>query len=99
VSDVVFGFALTLLVVVSFPSYSDLIAGMRSFSAFAHTFATLTSVWRGTTGASATRDCTTTPPVLNTLIRFVVLFYVYPLNLLLNVCLPRSPELPWRSRM
>src|SRR5271168_2071703 len=49
VSDVVFGFALTLLVVsLQAPrTYSDLIDVMRGFPAFALTFAALMTVWAG----------------------------------------------------
>src|SRR5258708_436780 len=47
VSDVVFGFALTLLVVsLEVPhTFADLVAAMRGFPAFALTFAALMVVW------------------------------------------------------
>jgi uncharacterized membrane protein len=47
VSDVVFGFALTLLVVsLEVPrTYADLVNTMRDFPAFALTFALLMVVW------------------------------------------------------
>jgi len=47
VSDVVFGFALTLLVVsLQVPlTYAELVNAMRGFPAFALTFAALMAVW------------------------------------------------------
>ncbi len=90
VSDVVFGFALTLLVVsLQVPrTYADLASAMLGFPAFAITFAMLMAVW--------TRhyyffryygldDFATI--VLNTLLLFLVLFYVYPLKFLVSVFL------------
>ena len=90
VSDVVFGFALTLLVVsLQVPrTYAELVATMRGFPAFALTFAMLMMVWArhyyffrnyGLDDAATI--------VLNTLLLFVVLFYVYPLKFLFNVVL------------
>ena len=90
VSDVVFGFALTLLVVsLEVPrTYADLIHAMIGFPAFAITFAALMVVW----GRHyyffryyGLDDLTTI--VLNTLLLFLVLFYVYPLKFLFNVFL------------
>ena len=90
VNDVVFGFALTLLVVsLEVPhTYADLVNAMRGFPAFALTFAMLMSVWaqhyqffrRYGLSDSATI-------LLNTLLLFVVLFYVYPLKFLFYVWL------------
>jgi len=90
VSDVVFGFALTLLVVsLQAPrTYSDLINVMRGFPAFALTFAVLMEVWArhyyffrhyGLDDAATI--------VLNTLLLFLVLFYVYPLKFFVSVFL------------
>jgi hypothetical protein len=90
VSDVVFGFALALLVVsLEVPrTYADLINAMRGFPAFAFTFAALMYVW----GRHyyffryyGLDDLTTI--VLNTLLLFLVLFYVYPLKFLVSVFL------------
>src|SRR5579863_5173965 len=90
VSDVVFGFALTLLVVsLQAPrTYSDLINVMRGFPAFALTFAALMVLWArhyyffryyGLDDAATI--------VLNTLLLFLVLFYVYPLKFFVSVFL------------
>src|SRR5271156_3779800 len=86
VSDVVFGFALTLLVVSLQPphTYSDLINVLGGFSAFAPTFALYSEMW----GQHyyffryyGLDDPATI--VLNTL----VLFYVYPLKFFVSVFL------------
>jgi len=90
VSDVVFGFALTLLVVsLEVPhTYTDLLNTMRGFPAFALAFAALMAVWArhyyffryyGLDDAATI--------VLNTALLFVVLFYVYPLKFLTNIWL------------
>jgi hypothetical protein len=90
VSDVVFGFALTLLVVsLQVPrTYADLIDTMRSFPAFALAFAALMAVW--VRHYYFFRCYGLDDPVtiaLNTLLLFVVLFYVYPLKFLCDVWL------------
>jgi hypothetical protein len=90
VSDVVFGFALTLLVVsLEVPrTYADLTNAMRGFPAFALTFAILMTVW--SRHYYFFRYYGLDDPatiVLNTLLLFVVLFYVYPLKFLFNVWL------------
>jgi hypothetical protein len=90
VSDVVFGFALTLLVVsLEVPrTYADLLNAMRGFPAFALTFAALMAVWARHYyffRYYGLDDATTI--VLNTLLLFVVLFYVYPLKFLCNIWL------------
>ena len=90
VSDVVFGFALTLLVVsLEVPhTYGDLINAMRGFPAFALTFAALMVVWARHYyffryyGLDDTATI-----VLNTMLLFVVLFYVYPLKFLFTIWL------------
>jgi hypothetical protein len=90
VSDVVFGFALTLLVVsLQAPrTYSDLVNVMGGFPAFALTFAVLMALWArhyyffrfyGLDDAATI--------VLNTLLLFLVLFYVYPLKFFVSVFL------------
>ena len=85
VSDVVFGFALTLLVVSGqVPrTYAELLDAMRAFPAFALTFALLMVVWVRHYyffRYYGLDDLGTI--VLNTLLLFVVLFYVYPLKFL-----------------
>lgn len=90
VSDVVFGFALTLLVVsLEVPrTYEQLIAAMRGFPAFALTFALLMAVWSRHYHFFRYYGLSDTPTiVLNTLLLFVVLFYVYPLKFLFYVWL------------
>jgi transmembrane protein TMEM174 (potassium channel) len=90
VSDVVFGFALALLVVsLEVPhTYADLLAAMRGFPAFAFTFAALMYVWVRHYyffRYYGLDDLTTI--VLNTVLLFLVLFYVYPLKFLFSVFL------------
>jgi len=90
VSDVVFGFALTLLVVsLQVPrTYADLIEVMRGFPAFALTFALLMVVW--VRHYYFFRYYGLDDPVtivLNTMLLFVVLFYVYPLKFTFNIWL------------
>jgi uncharacterized membrane protein len=90
VSDVVFGFALTLLVVSGqVPhTYAELIDAMRAFPAFALTFAMLMVVWARHYyffRYYGLDDVATI--VLNTLLLFVVVFYVYPLKFLFTVWL------------
>lgn len=89
-SDVVFGFALTLLVVsLQVPhTFDQLIDVMRSLPSFAVTFLLLITVWRAhyeffrRYGLS---DRVTM--ALNTILLFVVLFYVYPLKFLFSIAL------------
>jgi hypothetical protein len=93
VSDVVFGFALTLLVVsLQAPhTYSDLVNVMSGFPAFAFTFAMLMAVWARHYyffRYYGLDDPTTI--VLNTLLLFIVLFYVYPLKFFVTVFLANS---------
>ena len=90
VSDVVFGFALTLLVVsLEVPhTYADLLNTMRGFPAFALAFAALMAVW--VRHYYFFRYYGLDDPVtiaLNTLLLFVVLFYVYPLKFLCTIWL------------
>jgi len=99
VSDVVFGFALTLLVVsLQVPqTYADLINAMRGFPAFALAFAALMAVWVRHYyffRYYGLDDPTTI--VINTVLLFVVLFYVYPLKFLCNVFLAPLTGMPMR---
>jgi uncharacterized membrane protein len=81
--DVVFGFALTLLVVsLEVPrNYAELIAAMRGFVPFAVCFAQLIMIWRAHYQFSrryGLQDPYTM--TLNVVLLFLVLFYVYPLK-------------------
>lgn len=81
--DVVFGFALTLLVVsLEVPrNYAELMEAMRGFVPFAICFAQLVMIWRAHYIFSrryGLEDSYTM--VLNVVLLFVVLFYVYPLK-------------------
>jgi uncharacterized membrane protein len=81
--DVVFGFALTLLVVsLEVPrNYAELMEAMRGFVPFAVCFAQLVMIWRAHYIFSrryGLEDSYTM--VLNVVLLFVVLFYVYPLK-------------------
>jgi uncharacterized membrane protein len=81
--DVVFGFAITLLVVsLEVPhTYAELIAAMRGFLPFAACFAQLIFIWR--THYRFSRRYGLEDPytvLLNVILLFVVLFYVYPLK-------------------
>jgi len=82
-SDAVFGFAVTLLVVsLEVPkTYAELMEAMRGFGAFAVCFALLIVVWFNQYKffrRYARQDNFTI--VLNAVLLFVVLFYVYPLK-------------------
>jgi hypothetical protein len=90
VSDVVFGFALTLLVVsIEVPrTYDQLVAAMRGFPAFALTFALLMAVWSRHYYFFRHYGLSDGVTIfLNTVLLFVVLFYVYPLKFLFYVWL------------
>jgi uncharacterized membrane protein len=82
-SDIVFGFALTLIVVsLEVPkTYNELIEAMRGFPAFAICFAILLWIWHAHYTfyrRYALHDEFTL--IINSLLLFVVLFYVYPLK-------------------
>jgi uncharacterized membrane protein len=82
-SDAVFGFALTLLVVsLEVPStYRELITAMRGFIPFAFSFALIVWIWYEHNmffRRYALQDAMTI--VLNSVLLFVVVFYVYPLK-------------------
>ncbi len=86
-SDIVFGFALTLLVVsLQVPhTFDQMIYAMGEFPSFAITFVLLTTVWRThyfffrCYGLHDSRTM-----MLNTVLLFVILFYVYPLKFLFS---------------
>ncbi len=86
--DVVFGFALTLLVVsLEVPhSYSELIMAMRGFVPFALCFAQLVMIWLTHYRFSrryGLQDAYTV--FLNMVLLFVVLLYVYPLKFVFSL--------------
>lgn len=81
--DVVFGFALTLLVVsLEVPrSYAELMAAVRGFVPFAICFAVLVMIWRSHYAFSRRYGLEDPYTVfLNMVLLFLVLFYVYPLK-------------------
>jgi uncharacterized membrane protein len=87
-SDVVFGFALTLIVVsLEVPTtFEELMKTMRGFPAFAICFAILTWVWHvhhTFFRRYALNDEITI--ALNTALLFVVLFYTYPLKFIFSL--------------
>lgn len=87
-SDVVFGFALTLIVVsLEVPSsFDELLLIMRGFPAFAICFAILTWVWylhHKFFRRYALQDQLTI--ALNTCLLFLVLFYTYPLKYMFSM--------------
>lgn len=84
-SDAVFAFAVTLLVVsLEVPhTFHDLVQVMKGFPAFAICFAMLVQVWYGHSkyfNRYGLQDAYTA--FLNSVLLFVVLFYVYPLKFL-----------------
>ncbi len=87
-SDVVFGFALTLIVVsLEVPrSFDELMETMRGFPAFAICFAILTWVWH--VHHTFFRRYALTDEItiaLNMVLLFVVLFYTYPLKYMFSL--------------
>ena len=87
-SDVVFGFALTLIVVsLEVPgTFQELMNTMRGFPAFAICFAILTWVWHVHhtffKRYALTDDFTV---ALNAVLLFIVLFYTYPLKFMFSL--------------
>lgn len=86
-SDIVFGFALTLIVVsLEVPkTYEELIEAMHGFPAFALCFAILLWIWHAHYTfyrRYALHDEFTL--VINSFLLFVVLFYVYPLKFIFS---------------
>jgi transmembrane protein TMEM174 (potassium channel) len=91
-SDAVFGFAITLLVVsLEVPkTFNELLHAMRGFGAFAICFTLLFTVWYNQYKffrRYGLRDTLTV--VLNGALLFVVLFYVYPLKFLFSSLVER----------
>jgi uncharacterized membrane protein len=87
-SDAVFGFAITLLVVsLEVPrSYEDLLALMAGFPAFGASFAVLLMIWHSHVvffRRYALTDFLTV--LLNSALLFVVVFYIYPLKFLFTL--------------
>jgi uncharacterized membrane protein len=81
--DVVFGFAITLLVVsLEVPhTYAELMVDMRGFLPFAACFAQLALIWRTHYKFSRRYGLEDAYTVfLNVVLLFLVLFYVYPLK-------------------
>ena len=89
-TDAVFGFAITLLVVsLEVPdSFGDLMAMMRGFVAFAGSFTLLVLVWTYHYRLFSRYDLEDAwTIVLNSVLLFVVLFFVYPLKFVAFVLL------------
>lgn len=87
-TDAVFAFAVTLLVVsLEVPhTYTELVAAMKGFFAFAICFTILIQVWYYHYIYSRRYGLQTTYTiVLNAVLLFVVLFYVYPLKFLFTL--------------
>jgi hypothetical protein len=96
-SDAVFGFAVTLLIVsLEVPRTSgELLATMRGFGAFVVTFLMLAGLWYSQFTffrRYGLEDRVTV--ILNLVLLFMVLFFVYPLKFLFNVMLtdPRMKQ-------
>jgi uncharacterized membrane protein len=88
-SDAVFGFAITLLVVsLEVPqTYAQLADAMRGFVAFAASFALLFKVWYHQYRFFRRYGLEDTPTVvLNGVLLFVVVFFVYPLKFVFTLC-------------
>jgi len=82
-SDAVFGFAATLLVVsLEVPrTYPELLNNLSGFVAFGLSFVALVLIWAGHNAFFRKYGMTDNwTVVLNSLLLFVVLFYVYPLK-------------------
>jgi uncharacterized membrane protein len=87
-SDAVFGFAITLLIVsLEVPrSFDDLVASMYGFAGFAICFALLSLAWYDHYVFFRKYGLTDLPTiVLNLILLFVVMFYVYPLKFLVTL--------------
>src|SRR4029077_15585588 len=86
--DVVFGFALTLLVVsLEVPhTYEEMMTALRGFLPFALCFAQLVMIWRAHYKFSRRYGLEDPYTVfLNVILLFLVLFYVYPLKFVFNL--------------
>lgn len=105
--DVVFGFALTLLVVsLEVPrNYAELMAAIRGFVPFAACFAQLILIWRAHYRFSRRYGLEDPYTVfLNTVLLFLVLFYVYPLKFVFTMIFaeltgtaPAAAQLGWHE--
>jgi hypothetical protein len=89
-SDAVFGFAITLLVVsLTVPTqFDDLLKQLRGLPVFALTFAAVATIWHSQYlffRRYGLEDNITV--VLNLILLFVVLFFVYPLKFLFGLAL------------
>jgi uncharacterized membrane protein len=87
-TDAVFAFAVTLLVVsLEVPkTFAELVMAMKGFAAFAICFAILVQVWYEHYVFSRRYGLQTFyTVVLNSILIFVVLFYVYPLKFVFGV--------------
>jgi uncharacterized membrane protein len=104
--DVVFGFALTLLVVsLEVPhNYGELMAAMRRFVPFAACFAQLVMIWRAHYKFSRRYGLEDPYTVfLNVVLLFLVLFYVYPLKFVFTLLFAEltgseaAPAISWHE--
>ena len=104
--DVIFGFALTLLVVsLEVPrNYAELMAAIRGFVPFAACFAQLILIWRAHYRFSRRYGLEDPYTVfLNVILLFLVLFYVYPLKFVFTTVFeeltgnPAAPDLGWHE--
>lgn len=87
-SDVVFGFALTLIVVsLEVPqTFDELMAIMSGFPAFAICFATLVWIWHEHHKFFRRYDLRDEVTIaLNAVLLFIVLFYTYPLKFIFSI--------------
>ncbi len=94
-SDVVFGFALTLLVVsLEVPhTFAELHATLRGFFPFAVSFTLLMVIWHGHYKFFRRFGLHDLPTiVINAVLLFVILFYVYPLKFLFTFVLLGSSQ-------
>jgi uncharacterized membrane protein len=100
--DVVFGFAITLLVVsLEVPhTYAELIADMRGFLPFALCFAQLVMIWRSHYRFSRRYGLEDPYTIfLNIVLLFLVLFYVYPLKFVFTFVLSQITGGPMQQGM
>jgi hypothetical protein len=101
-ADAVFAFAVTLLIVsLEVPkTFTELMTAMRGFFAFAICFALLIHVWYDQFQffrRYALQDTSTI--VLNAVLLFTALFYVYPLKLIFTLFVDQILGVPLEVRM